>query len=163
VYIEILDQDTITSNDLVDLLLIDHNGPVAQPLRQNHTGIYNFVTMDLTITVVCAENFAGSDCTQCVPGVTGPRCNKRLKFDDCLNVNCSGNGDCSMDDMNTFHCVCGPGFTGVVCETNIIDDCVGVECGGNGQCVGGVCECTPGFRGPKCNEFEGTVTVSLIV
>ena len=117
-YVEILDEDTITPNDLVDLLLIDHNQTVEQPLRQNHTGVYNFVTMDLTITVVCAENFEGSDCTQCAPG-----------------------------------------FTGVLCETNI-NDCVGVNCSGNDQCVDGVnnftCECAPGFRGPKCSEFEGT-------
>jgi hypothetical protein len=127
--------------------MINHSLPVAESLRQNHTGFYQTVTMDLTITVVCAENFAGSDCTQCVPGFIGPDCNMRLK--DCSKVTCSGNGECSMDDMNTFHCVCDAGFTGVVCETNI-SDCVGVECGGNGQCVDGVCECTPGFRGPKC-------------
>ncbi len=146
-YIEILDQDNITSNDLVDLLLIDHDQSVAQPLRQNHTGMYNFVTMDLTISVVCAEKFAGSDCTQCVPGFTGPGCNMQVK--DCSKVTCSGNGECNMDDMNTFHCVCDAGFTGVVCQTNI-SDCVGVECSGNGHCVDGVCECARGFRGPQC-------------
>jgi hypothetical protein len=145
VYIEILDQDTITSNDLIDLLLIDHNRPVAQPLRQNHTGMYNFVTMDLTITVVCAENFEGSDCTQCVPRFIGPDCNET---DHCSGVNCSDNGMCRIV-VNSFQCTCDAGFTGVVCETKI-SDCVGVECGGNGQCVDGVCECTPGFRGPKC-------------
>jgi hypothetical protein len=151
VYIEIQDRDTYTSNDLVDLLLIDYNRPVAQPLRQNHTGVHKFVTMDLTITVVCAENFEGSNCTQCVPGFIGPDCNET---DHCSGVNCSDNGVCRIV-VNTFHCVCDPGFTGVVCETNIINDCVGVDCSGNGQCMDGTCECVTGFRGPNCSEFEG--------
>ena len=127
-YVEILDEDTITLNDLVDLLLIDHNQSIAQPLRQNHTGVHMFVTMDLTITVVCAETFQGSDCTQCVPGLTGPDCNET---DHCSGVSCGDNGVCK-NVVNSFQCMCDPGFTGMFCETNN-DDCVGVDCTGNGQ------------------------------
>ena len=76
VYVEIQDSDTYSDDDLVDLLLINHSLPVAESIRQNHTGIYNFVTMDLTLTVFCEENFGGSDCTQCVPGFTGSNCNE---------------------------------------------------------------------------------------
>ena len=96
----------------------------------NHTGMYNFVTMDLTITVFCAENFGGSNCTQCVPGLTGPDCNET---DYCSGVSCSDNGVCR-NVVNSFQCTCSPGFTGpgVFCQTNI-DDCVGVDCAGNGQ------------------------------
>ena len=127
-YIEILDEDTITSNDLVDLLLIDYSLPVEQPLRQHYTGIYNFVTMDLTITVLCAENFGGSDCSiQCDPGFTDPDCNET---DYCSGVSCGDNGVCR-NVINSFQCTCSPGFTGVLCQTNI-DDCVGVDCTGNG-------------------------------
>ena len=115
-YVEILDGDTITSNDLVDLLLIDHNQTVEQPLHQNHTGMYNFVTMDLTITVFCAENFTGPDCNE---------------IDHCSGVSCGDNKVCR-NVVNRFQCTCSPGFTGVLCETNI-DDCVGVDCTGNGQ------------------------------
>ena len=75
-YVEIQDFDTNNDDDLVDLLLINHSLPVAESIRQNHTGIYNFVTMDLTLTVFCEENFGGSDCTQCVPGLTGSNCNE---------------------------------------------------------------------------------------
>ena len=37
-------------------------------------GMYEFITMDLNITVLCAENFEGPDCTECVPGFTGTDC-----------------------------------------------------------------------------------------
>ena len=140
VYIEIRDDDGGNDNKLIDLLLIDHNLPVAESLQQNHTGIYNLVTMNLTITVFC------------VPGFTGPDCNET---DHCFGVNCSGNGECSMDGMGTFHCACNPDFTGELCQTNI-DDCVDVDCSGNGLCMDGLnnftCDCVPGFSGPLCNE-----------
>jgi hypothetical protein len=118
----------------VDSLTINHNLPVAESLRQNHTGFYQTVTMDLKITVVCAENFEGSKCTQCVPGFTGPRCNET---DHCSGVsNCSDNGVCRIV-IDSFQCTCDPGFTGELCQTNI-DDSVEVDCGGNGQCTDGV-------------------------
>ena len=54
-------------------------------------GMFGFVTiMDLSITVLCAENFEGPDCTECVPGFIGTDC----QVDDCIGVNCSGNGVC---------------------------------------------------------------------
>ena len=163
-YIEILDEDTFTSNDLVDLLLIDHNLPVEQPLRQNYTGMYNFVTMDLTITVLCAENFGGSDCTQCGPGFTGPDCNI-YEINHCSGVSCGDNGVCRNAVNGQFQCTCSPGFTGKFCEINI-DDCVGVDCTGNGHCADGVnnftCECAPGFRGPNCSEFEGIIIIQTL-
>ena len=115
-YVEILDEDDNTRNDLVDQLLIDHDQTVARPLRQNYTGMYNFVTMDLTITVLCAENFGGSDCTQCIPGFTGPDCNET---DHCSGVSCGDNGVCRNVVNSQFQCTCSPGFTGVLCQTNI--------------------------------------------
>ena len=137
-------------NELVDILLIDHNLTVAESRQQNYTGIYGFVTMNLTITVFCEGNFGGSDCTQCVPGFTGPDCNET---DHCFGVDCSGNGECRMDVVDSFYCVCDPGFTGELCQTNM---CVGVDCSGNGRCVVGVnnftCECAHGFTGPLCSE-----------
>ena len=101
-YIEIKDYDETNSDELVDLLLIDRNLAVAESLQQNHTGMYNFVTMNLTITVFCERNFSGSDCTQCVPGFTGPDCNET---DHCLGVDCSGNGECTQ------------GFSGPLCNS----------------------------------------------
>ena len=132
--------------------MIDHSLRTAESIQQNYTGMYNIVTMNLTITVFCEVNFGGSDCTWCVPGFTGSNCNKR---DHCFGVNCSGNGECSMDGihMGTAHCTCDPGFTGELLQTNI-DNCVEVNCTGNSQCVDGVnsfeCVCDPGFTGELC-------------
>ena len=155
-HIEIIDDDSNSINsgdDLIDVLLIDHDLPIGQPsLRQNYTGIYafDFVTMDLSITARCVENFQGPDCSQCSPGFTGTTCN--VNINDCIGTNCSGNGQC-VDGVLSYTCVCVLGFTGVECDVNI-DDCVAVDCSGNGQCVDGVhayaCECDPGFTGVEC-------------
>ena len=112
----------------MDYLTINHNLPVGEPLRENHTGHFQTVTMDLMVTVFCAENFEGSNCTQCVPGLTGPDCNET---DYCSQGSCGDNGVCG-NVVNSFQCMCAPGFTGMLCQTNI-DDCVGVDCTGNGQ------------------------------
>ena len=36
-------------------------------------------------------------------------------IDDCLNNNCSGNGNCS-DRVNGFYCYCNDGYYGITCE-----------------------------------------------
>ena len=155
-YIEIRDCDTYTPDELVDIISLNINLAVTQSQQQNYTGMYNIVTMNLTVTVFCEESFGGSDCTQCAPEFTGPNCDMT---DHCFGLNCSGNGECSMDGMGTIHCICEPGFTGELCQTNI-DDCEGVNCTGNSQCVDGVnsfsCECTAGFSGPLCSEGTHT-------
>ena len=130
-------------NEFVDFLAINHNLPVAEPLHCNHTGFYQTITMDLTITVFCAKNFEGSNCTQCGPGLTGPDCN-----------DCGDNGVCR-NVVNSFQCMCSPGFTGVLCQTNI-DGCVGVDCTGNGWCTVCVCVCVLN-QGP---QFEGICLTS---
>ena len=94
-YIEIWDADPphAKPDELVDILLIEHNESVGEESTVRvHSGIYEFVSMKLIITVTCIENFQGSDCSQCVPGFTGPDC--QTNIDDCLGVNCSGNGQC---------------------------------------------------------------------
>ena len=164
-YIEIRDADDRQNYrhiyELVDIIPLNLNSTVTQSLQQNYRGIYNIVTMNLTITVFCEVNFGGSDCTQCVPGFIGPNCNET---DHCFGVNCSGNGECNMDGMGTIHCICDPGFTGELCKTNI-DNCVGVDCSGSGRCVDGVnsftCECTAGFSGPLCSEVTHTHIVYI--
>ena len=130
--------------------MIDFNQPVSlQSQRQSNTGA--FVSINVNITVLCAQNFGGADCTQCVPGFTGPNCDE---VDDCVGVTCSGNGLC-VDGVGTFQCFCDPEFIGEMCQTNI-NDCVGVNCSGNGLCVDGVnsftCECMTGYGGTLCSE-----------
>ena len=118
----------------MDFVLVNHNSLVGETSqRHNYTGMFGFVTMDLSVTVLCALNFQGTDCTQCIrDGFTGPNCTEQIN--DCVGVDC-GNGVC-VDGINSFSCICDPGFTGELCQTNI-DDCVGVDCGMNGQCVDG--------------------------
>ena len=152
-YIEILDSDSSGGDDLIDVLLIDHDLPVGQSSsRQIHSGIFDFmfVIMDLSITARCLENFQGPNCSQCLPGFTGAMCN--VSINDCIGVNCSGNGQC-VDGVLSFTCDCDPGFTGQECEVSI-DDCAGTDCNGNGVCVVGVnsfiCRCNSGFTGDLC-------------
>ena len=108
---------------MIDILLIDHSLPVGESLRETYMGMFGFVTiMDLSITVLCAENFEGLDCTECVPGFTGTDC----QVDDCVEVNCSGNDVC-VDGINSFICNCSAGYNGSECEMNI-DDCLSSPC-----------------------------------
>ena len=146
-FIDIIDRDP-GNDDLIDILLIDHSLTVGESLRETYMGMYEFITMDLNITVLCAENFEGADCTECVPGFTGTDC----QVDDCVGVNCSGNGVC-MDGINSFFCNCSAGYSGSECEMNI-DDCLSSPCASTGQCVDRVdsftCSCEPGYTGQLC-------------
>ena len=136
-YIEVNDKDVGNSSrwganapdELVDILFINHSLAVGEESpRQNHTGKYQYVTMDLIITVLCAQKFQGQDCTQCVPGFTGLDC---TDIDDCEEINCSGNGQLTqcMNETDCFSCNCSAGYTGILCEINI-DDCIEVHCNG---------------------------------
>ena len=110
----------------------------------------------LSFRVACAENFHGQDCSQfcnesctCDPGFTGDYCH--INIDDCIGVNCSGNGHCE-DSVNAFQCICNLGSVGEFCHE--IDNCLGVNCSGNGLCLDGDndydCACYPGYRGEDC-------------
>ena len=120
--------------------MINHNKLVSLQSQRESLGAY--VLINVNITALCAQNFGGADCTQCVPGFTGSNCDK--VDDDCVGVTCNGNGQCV-----------DPGFIGVKCQANI-NDCVGVNCSGNGRCVDGVnsftCECMTGYGGTLCSE-----------
>ena len=76
-------------------------------------------SMSLSFRVVCAENYFGPDCSRycasnctCDPGYTGEFCHET---DDCLGVNCSGNGVC-LDDVDSFICQCETGYSGALCD-----------------------------------------------
>ena len=163
-YIEIVDYDPNGMHDLVDRFLINLNPPVGgEATERSYSGIHGFATTDLAINVSCGGNFQGSDCSQCVPGFTGPDCRQT---DDCIGVSCGGNGQC-FDREDSFYCSCDPGFTGELCQTNV-DECVGVNCSGNGECSDGVnsftCECSPGYTGQLCDvqgHNYGELSVNL--
>ena len=139
-------------DELVDVIVIDHNQPVNLPSQRESTA--TFVSINVTITALCAQNFQESDCTECVQGFIGPNCDEVV---DCVGVDCGNNRQC-VDGMGMYSsCICNPGFTGEFCQTNI-DDCEGVDCSGNGRCVDGVnnftCECMTGYSGLLCNESK---------
>ena len=48
----------------------------------------------------------------CDLGFTGADC--EINVDDCIGVNCSGNGKC-LDGVNSFTCECSSGFSGLLC------------------------------------------------
>ena len=152
-------------DDLVDLLLIDHDLAIGESLQQDHTGIYNLVTINITVTVVCQENFEGPNCTQCTPGFAGPNCDD---VDKCLQLNCSGNGhlDCTSslkDNFPSFFCECNIGYRGRFCEHV---DCSTNNCSGNGVCIGSVsrprgCTCNAGFTGRVCETKIENCSLNL--
>lgn len=150
-HIEITDDDSdIPQNDddLIDILLIDHDLPMEQPsTRKNYDGVYDYVMMDLSITARCVRNFQGPDYSRCLSGFAGAMCSVRIN-----ECNYSRHGQC-FDGVPSLTCNCDPGFTGVECEVNI-DDCMDVNCSKNGQCVDGIllytCDCDPGFTGMEC-------------
>ena len=53
-----------------------------------------------------------ANCT-CDLGFTGDQC--QTNIDDCVGVDCSGNGQC-VDGVNNFTCQCTAGFSGRQCS-----------------------------------------------
>ena len=158
VYVEVKDEDYFKFDDLADLVLVDFKETLRKAVRKNYTGIYNLVTMDLTITVFCQENFVGPHCSKCLLGFTGPDCDRK---DHCLEVDCSGNGKCvnNFDILaeSRYTCSCNSGYKGVMCEDI---DCAANNCSGHGKCWAGAsndsspsCNCSAGFTGRVC-EIE---------
>ena len=115
-YIEVQDRDGNNADDFIDVILINHTSSVGiKSERRNHSGLFDFVTVDLSITVLCAENFQGPSCTECTqPDFTGANCDE---IDNCAGMDC-GNGEC-VNDIDSFSCTCDPGYTGELCKTSI--------------------------------------------
>ena len=91
-YIEIHDDDSDGTDEFMDFVLVDYSLVAGESsLRQNYTGIFGFITMDLSITVLCARHFQGDDCTLCAPGFTGPNCDI-MDTSSCIGMECS-NGE----------------------------------------------------------------------
>ena len=53
--------------------------------------------------------------------------------DDCASNPCLHEAEC-IDGINSYECVCRPGYTGTLCETNI-NDCEPNPCANNGVCT----------------------------
>ncbi|XP_068717499.1 delta-like protein A isoform X2 [Montipora capricornis] len=86
----------------------------------------------------------------CPAGFTGIDCSTNI--DDCLNVTCSGSGNCS-DRLNGYYCYCNDGFYGTNCEIDA-GPCSPNPCDNNGTCIQDgdtiYCNCTADFEGDNC-------------
>lgn len=69
-----------------------------------------------------------------------------------------------MDGINTFTCVCLPGFTGSYCEHNI-NECDSKPCLNGGTCQDSYgtykCTCPQGYTGLNCQVGEARVDAAV--
>ena len=70
-----------------------------------------------------------------ITGITGPNCG--IDINECVGNTCLNGGFCYEPQLNTFACACAPGFTGLLCETNI-DECSSFPCNEPYVCVDGI-------------------------
>lgn len=125
----------------------------------------------------CHDHLDSYSC-ECAPGWSGQRC--QLNTDDCANSPCRNgksttttrhastdhtvhSGGTCIDRVNGFTCNCPPGFTGILCQSqmSLQAPCASSPCMFGGHCVevsgrndttgsGFVCECPVGTTGPRC-------------
>ena len=84
----------------------------------------------------------------------------QVTLSPCASGPCQHGSTC-IPLANSFMCVCSPGYSGFMCQTQI-DNCANRPCLNGGTCVNGVgsytCQCTPQFTGETClDEVEGNV------
>ena len=160
-HVEVKDFDNETVNtydsvddDLIDSFSVDSGSrtTIGSSVTVTKVGTYRYGMLGLTATILCAQFFYGDQCQLtelCEPNGT---CIE-IKINDCEGQNCSGNGQC----VNSYTCVCSPGYTGTYCETNI-NDCKDQNCSRNGICLDRVdsflCECNSGFKVPTVRQIS---------
>ena len=156
-FMEIIDEDSTNEHELIDRFVVNISDPqIGSTERERYTGIFGYAEVDLSIRVICADNFYGPNCDMfcvencaCPPGFTGEFC--ATSIDDCVGVECGENQRCVDAHLN-YTCVCEAGYTGPDCLTDV-DECEGVNCN-SGTCVQGLgffrCECPPRYSGQFC-------------
>ncbi|XP_041479272.1 sushi, von Willebrand factor type A, EGF and pentraxin domain-containing protein 1-like [Lytechinus variegatus] len=75
-------------------------------------------------------------------------------INECNSQPCQNNATC-MDKLESYSCLCAPGFSGDNCEVNI-DECGSYPCLNGATCIDGIntynCQCTPGYEGSGCDR-----------
>ncbi|KRY08925.1 Fibropellin-1 [Trichinella patagoniensis] len=79
---------------------------------------------------VCELGQNGAPICTCDFGYYGGKCEE---VDHCLYVTCANGGTCKTHG-NSFHCICPPGITGLLCDEDI-DECIENPCKNGGICV----------------------------
>ena len=86
-------------------------------------------------------------------------------INECSSNPCQNAGECT-DRVNSFKCLCKPGFTGDVCEINI-NECARDPCQNGGICIDGIdeftCTCTGGYAGVLCERSKSSYQYDLSV
>ena len=97
-YAVVMDKDTHSSDELVDVYAIDVEIPAGLDYtdRVSYRGYYGFSELELSFQVICSETFYGPNCTfECVP----------TDNNDAGHFTCDSEGNP----------VCLTGFTGLNC------------------------------------------------
>ncbi|XP_013421640.1 keratin, type I cytoskeletal 9-like [Lingula anatina] len=78
---------------------------------------------------------------------------KHEDIDECAIQPCKNGATC-YDGVNSYICMCPPGYTGQTCDTDI-DECTSQPCKNGFTCKDGVnsysCVCPPGYTGQTCD------------
>jgi hypothetical protein len=70
------------------------------------------MTIIMTTTINTNEHFFAGRC-ECIPGFTGKNCSENV--DDCKSHVCLNGATC-VDGLESYTCMCPPGFSGQYCE-----------------------------------------------
>ncbi|KAL3873180.1 hypothetical protein ACJMK2_036328 [Sinanodonta woodiana] len=118
---------------------------------------------------VCIDDINSFVC-HCSKGFSGERCEINESEANPCNPNpCDNHAACipnvdsetgnNSNDLQTFKCLCGPGWTGQRCSASV-DDCVRELCYNGGTCMDSnltyVCTCSPEYKGIRCQYFAET-------
>lgn len=115
----------------------------------------------------CVDTASGYEC-RCESGWGGPRCSVPTTAtgcvatrdghrcdDPCMAADCNG-GSCVADAEVGYRCMCPPGVTGRVCETDIDECALKPKICNLGVCVNVPgkyeCYCKPGYTGLNCEQ-----------
>ena len=125
---------------------------------QSQTGDFNRVTIEVSVNVICAEGFNGSDCNTFCESTEGIlSCREKIEINTCDSSPCANNGSCIPLGPFNSTCECAPGFTGPECQVDI-DECLTAICPENSDCVDAIdsyfCVCHSGFGGEQCTPGD---------
>jgi len=100
--------------------------PSSSSSSSQKTTRWESPSLNITLTTIPASAFFHESPCNCTgTGFTGSYCTANIN--NCASTPCGNNGAC-IDGLNSFTCVCNPGFTGTTCNTATTSIC---QNGGN--------------------------------